>query len=92
MISGFILTGPDGLTKVIHVTMELPRRDQAGSTIATAVSKKSQGLALKCTAKEKKGGYGGKMMKVFVAIAHGHGAVLCEQYEKQLTGQLQGTF
>ena len=47
---------------------------------------------MKCTAKEKKEGYGGKMTKVFVAIAHGHGAVLCEQYEKQLTGQLQRTF
>ena len=30
---------------------------------------------------------GGKMVKVFVAIAHDHGAVLCEQYEEQLTGQ-----
>ena len=72
--------------------MELPRCDQAAWTTATAASKKSYGLALKCTAKEKKEGYGGKMMKVFVTIAHGHEAVLCEQYEKQLTGQLQRTF
>lgn len=41
MISGFVLMEPDGLTKVIHVTMELPRCDQAGWTTATAVSKKS---------------------------------------------------
>ena len=27
------------------------------------------------------------MVKVFVAIAHDHGAVRCEQYEKHLTGQ-----
>ena len=26
-------------------------------------------------------------MKVFVAIAYGHGAFLCEQYEEQLTGE-----
>ena len=50
--------------------------------------KKSEGLALKCTTKGKKEGSGGKMVKVFVAIAYGgHGAVLCQQYEEQLTGQ-----
>ena len=26
-------------------------------------------------------------MKVLIAIAYGHGAVLCEQYEGRLTGQ-----
>ena len=30
---------------------------------------------------------GGKMMKVFVSIAYGHRAVLCEHYEEQLTEQ-----
>ena len=61
--------------------------DQARSTTAMAWHKKSEGLALKCTTKGKKEGSGGKMVKVFVAIAYGHGAVLCEQYEEQLTGQ-----
>ena len=31
-------------------------------------------------------------MKVFVANAYGHGAVLCEQYEEQLTGQFCANF
>ena len=34
--------------------------------------------------KWKKRGLWGKMVKVFVAIAYGHGAVLCEQYKEQL--------
>ena len=32
------------------------------------------------------------MVKVFVVIACGHGAVLCEQYEEQLTGQFFADF
>ena len=32
------------------------------------------------------------MVKVFVAIACGHGAVLCEQYEEQSTGQFFADF
>ena len=32
------------------------------------------------------------MVKVLVAIDHGHGAVLCEQYEKQLTEQFFADF
>ena len=42
--------------------------------------------------KRKKRGFWGKMVKVFVAIAYGHGAVLCEQYDKQLTGQFFADF
>ena len=37
--------------------------------------------------RKKKEDSGGKMVKVFVAIAYGHGAVLCEHYEEQLTEQ-----
>ena len=54
--------------------------------------KKPEGLALKCTTKEKKEGSEDEMGKVFVAIAYGHGAVLCEQYEEQLTGQFFADF
>ena len=36
--------------------------------------------------KWKKRGLWSKIVKVFVAIAYGHGAVLCEQYKEQLTG------
>ena len=32
------------------------------------------------------------MVKVFVAIPYGHGAVLCEQYEEQLKGQFFADF
>ena len=66
--------------------------DQARSTASMAWRKKSEGLSLNCTTKGKKEGSGGKMIKVFVAIAYGHGAVLCEQYEEQLTGQLFADF
>ena len=31
-------------------------------------------------------------MTVFVTIAHGHVAVMCDQYEKQLTGQFLAHF
>ena len=54
--------------------------------------KKSDGLALKCTTKGKKEGSGGEMVKKLIAIAYGHGAVLCEQYEEQLTGQFFADF
>lgn len=66
--------------------------DQARSTTSMAWRRKSEGLSLNCTTKGKKEGSGGKMVKVFVAIAHGHGAVLCEQYEEQLTGQFFADF
>ena len=66
--------------------------DQAKSTTAMAWRKKTESLALKCTTNGKKEGSGGKMVKLFVAIACGHGAVLCEQYEEQLTGQFFSDF
>ena len=49
--------------------------------------KKSETLTLKWTTKGKKECSGSKMVEVIVAIAHGHEAVLYEQYEEQLTGQ-----
>ena len=66
--------------------------DQARSTTAMVWRKKSEGLALKCTAKGKKEGSGGKMVKVFEAIAYGHRAILREQYEEQLKGQFFADF
>ena len=53
--------------------------------------KKSEGLTLKCTIKGKMGS-GSKIVKVLVAIVHGHGAVLCEQYEEPFTGQVFEAF
>ena len=49
-------------------------------------------MALKCTTKGKKEGCGGNMVKVFLAITSAYGAVLCEQYKEQLTGQLFADF
>ena len=44
--------------------------------------------------KRKKKGFDGKMKKVFLAISHGHRAVLSssDQYEQQLTGQFFADF
>ena len=75
MTLGSILMEPRELTKLIQVT----KPDQLLQW---------HSVKMKCTTKEKKEGSGGKMVKVFVAIAHDHGAILCEQYEEQLTGQL----
>ena len=66
--------------------------DQARSTTTMAWRRKSEGLCLKCTTKGKKEGSGGKMVKVFVAIAHSHGVVMCEQYKEKLTGEFFAKF
>ena len=63
MALGSTLMEPYGLTKLIHVT----KPDQL-----------KRGLAWKCGAKGEKEGSGGKMVKVFVAIAHDRRAILCE--------------
>ena len=47
---------------------------------------------MKYITKGKEEGSGGKMVKVFVAIACGHEAVLCKRYEEQLTGQFFADF
>ena len=65
---------------------------QDRSTTAMAWRKQSESLALKFTTKGKKECSGGKMVRGFVAIAHGHEAVLCEQYGEQLTGQAFADF
>ena len=63
--------------------------EQARSTFAIAWHKKSEVLAFKCTTTEKKRK---DLVTVFVTIAHGHVAVMCDQYEKQLTGQFLAHF
>ena len=84
MTLGFMLMEPHGLTKTNPF-------DQARSTTAVTWRKKSEGLTLKCTTKGKMGS-GSKIMKVLVAIVHGHGAALCEQYEEPFTGQVFEAF
>ena len=58
---------------------------EARSTANMAWRKKKEGLSR--TTKEKKEGSGGKMANFFVAIAHGHGTVLCKQYDWRVTGK-----
>ena len=84
MTLGFMLMEPHGLTKTNPF-------DQARSTTAVTWRKKSEGLTLKCTTKGKMGS-GSKIMEVLVAIVHGHGAALCEQYEEPFTGQVFEAF
>ena len=48
--------------------------------------KKNEGLSFGCTAKGKKVGSGGKVVRVYAAIAYGKGVVLAKPYKK-LTGK-----
>ena len=42
----------------------------------------SEGLKIGCTAKGRKEGTGGRVLKVMVAISYGKGVIICEPYEK----------
>ena len=55
--------------------------DQARAPTGRIYRKKSEGLDQFCTAKGKKVGTGGKLVKFIVAISHDCGVILCEQYE-----------
>ena len=74
MVSGFILIGPTGLTKLIQ------------SNYCNDTAEKLEVLALKCTRRGKEEGSGSRITKVFMAIFYFHGAGLCEQNEYKLTG------
>ena len=52
---------------------------------------KKEGLAEGCTAKGKKGGSGGRVLKLFVAISYNKGVIACLPYEK-LDGQFFENF
>ena len=55
--------------------------DQARAPTGRIYRKKSEGLDQFCTAKGKKVGTDGKLVKFIVAISHDCGVILCEQYE-----------
>lgn len=61
--------------------------DEARSTRTMAWRKRSEGLDENCTAKGKKAGTGGRMAHFMVAISHGHGVVLCHQYQERMSGE-----
>ena len=52
---------------------------------------KKEGLAEGCTAKGKKGGSGGRVLKLFVAISYNKGVIACHPHEK-LDGQFFENF
>lgn len=56
--------------------------DQARAPKGRIWRKKSEGLTRGCTAKGRKEGSGGKVLKLMVAISHGKGVIICEPYEK----------
>ena len=61
-------------------------RDQSRAPKGRVWRKANEGLALGCTAKGKKEGTGGRMLKLFVAISCGKGVIGCNAYDK-LDGQ-----
>ena len=59
--------------------------DQGSSPKGRIWRKPCEGLDYGCTAKGKKEGTGGKLVKLMVAISYGKGVIDCEQYDK-MTG------
>lgn len=56
--------------------------DQALAPRARIWRKRSEGLNFRCTAKGRKTGTGGKVLKLMVAITHEKGVILCKPYKK----------
>ena len=56
--------------------------DQACAPKGRIWRKMSEGLKIGCTAKGRKEGTGGRVLKVMVAISYGKGVIICEPYEK----------
>ena len=61
--------------------------DQALAPRTMAWRKPSDGLNFQQTAQGSHAGSGGKVAHFLVAIAHGHGVILAEQYDGHLNGQ-----
>ena len=60
--------------------------DQAKCQRSMVWRKRCEALSFNCISKGKKSGTGGAMGHFIVAIAHGKGVVLCEQYVEQFIG------
>ena len=65
--------------------------DQAKAPQGRIWKTKKEGLAEGCTAKGKKEGSGGRVLKLFVAIRYNKGVIACHPYEK-LDGQFFENF
>lgn len=61
--------------------------DQARAPRSMAWRRRSEGLDLRCTAKGRKTGTGGKTAAFMVGISYKSGVILCEQYAGKLNGE-----
>jgi len=57
-------------------------RQHARTLTGRVWRKKSEGLAMGCTAKGRKVGSGGRVVRIHAAISYGHGVVLAKPYRK----------
>ena len=57
-------------------------RSSSGGKMGRIWRKPSEGLSYVCTAKGAHSGSGGRVAKFMVAVSHGNGVILFEQYEK----------
>lgn len=64
--------------------------DQARAPGARIWRKRTEGLLFGCTAKGKKEGTGGKVLKLMVAISYNKGVIICEPFEKMLGSYFAG--
>ena len=64
--------------------------DQGSSPRGRIWRKPCEGLDYGCTAKGKKEGSGGKLVKLMVAISFGKGVIDCEQYDKMSGDYFKG--
>lgn len=65
----------------VSFTYKRRPKEQALAPRGRVWRKKSEGLARGCTAKGKKEGTGGKLVKVIVAISYNHGVIEVYEYE-----------
>ena len=65
--------------------------DQGKAPEARIWRKKSEGLEIRCVAKGRKEGTGGKVVKFIVAISYDKGVICCEPYER-MCGHFFATF
>jgi transposase len=56
--------------------------DQALAPRARIWRKRSEGIDFRCTAKGRKTGSGGKVLKLMVAISYNKGVIVCKPYDK----------
>ena len=66
--------------------------EQARSSRTRTWRQKGEGLSIHCTAKGRKEGSGGSMVKLMVAIAYDKGVIKCQQYYGNINGEIFSNF